>query len=170
MHTARRRTPDYKLSAGTAAQLRALDHMSVGELADQFRALFGFATRSRNKQYLRKRLAWRIQELALGGLSPRALKQIEQLAPQAPVRWQVTLPPQRPDGARGSDPRLPAVGEHLSRRFNGIDHVVTVLEDGFQYGGKHYRSLSQIATTITGTAWNGFRFFGLTPHPPERAS
>ena len=63
MHTTKRPGPEYKLSASTAAQLRALDTMSVGELAEQFRSLFQVPTRSRNKAYLRKRIAWRIQEL-----------------------------------------------------------------------------------------------------------
>jgi hypothetical protein len=174
MHTTKRPGSEYKLSASTAAQLRALDTMSVGELAEQFRTLFQVPTRSRNKAYLRKRIAWRIQELAFGGLPPRALEQIEALAPRAPVRWQpaasaLAETPALPAPA-GRDPRLPPPGATLSRLYDGTLHTVTVLEGGFEYAGKQFRSLSQIAKRITGTPWNGLLFFNLTKRRAERAS
>ena len=78
---------DRATMATFSEQLVALDRMTVGELAEKFREVFGFPTRTRNKPYLRKRLAWQIQALAEGGLSPRALAKIEELAPLAPVRW-----------------------------------------------------------------------------------
>ena len=67
----------------------------------------------------------------------------------------------RAKGARKRDPRLPAPGTLLKRTFGKKEHAVRVLEDGFKYNDKPYRSLSAIAREITGTSWNGFGFFGL---------
>ena len=149
----------------TRRELVALDAMTVGELAEKYRAVFGVPTRTRNKEYLRRHIAWRIQELAEGGLSPRALERIEQLAPQAPVRWQKHIKPDASAGASAvtaepaRDPRLPPVGTVLTRVHNGVEHKVTILADGFEYNGQCHRSLSKVARLIAGTSWNGFAFF-----------
>jgi hypothetical protein len=152
--------------ANTRRELVALEAMTVGELAEKYRALFGVPTRTRNKEYLRKHIAWRIQELAEGGLPPRALERIDQLASQAPDRWQQRVI--KPAAAAGHsalsaeasrDPRLPPVGTVLTRVYNGVEHKVTVLADGFEYNGTRHRSLSKVARLIAGTPWNGFTFF-----------
>ncbi len=65
------------------------------------------------------------------------------------------------DADRERDPRLPAPGSVLSRRYQGAECRVTVLEKGFEYRGERYRSLSKIAREITGTNWNGFLFFAV---------
>lgn len=152
--------------ASTALQLAALEKMSVGELAEKYREVFGEPTRTRNKDYLRKRVATRIQELAEGGLSPRALDLIEQLASEAPVRWRQPVARNGNGDAQvvaitkaPRDARLPAPGTVITRQHDGVEHQVTVLADSFEYNGKPYRSLSKIASTITGTPWNGFLFF-----------
>jgi hypothetical protein len=154
--------------ATVSEQLVALEKMTVGELAEKFREVFGVPTRTRNKPYLRKRVAWRIQELAEGGLSERALAKIEELAPLAPVRWRggqisggpATTPTGTPTSARTRDPRLPAPGSVLVRVHKGVEHRVTVLADGFQFNGERHQSLSKVAKMITGTQWNGHLFFG----------
>jgi len=156
---------DRASAASTARELAGLDKMSVGELAEKYRQVFGEPTRTRNKEYLRKRIAWRIQECAEGGLSPRALERIEQLAPDAPARWR--QPVARKDagapviaiGTAARDPRIPPVGTVLTRIHDGVEHKVTVLADGFEHNGEQHRSLSKIARVITGTPWNGFLFF-----------
>lgn len=156
-----------KTVANIGRELAALKTMSVGELAEKYREVFGEPTRTRNKEYLRKRIAYRLQEQAEGGLSLRALERIEQLAPDAPVRWRqpvvrqdspgnpVVVPITKPT----RDPRLPPPGTILSRRHNGVAHQVTVLDDGFDYNGERYSSLSRVARVITGKAWNGYMFF-----------
>ncbi len=160
---------DRAASATVAEQLAALDKLSVGELVEKYREVFGLPTRTRNKSYLRKKVGWRIQELAEGGLSPRALAKIEELAPLAPVRWRSTQPSPgsavavvaapTPDATR--DPRLPPAGSVLVRVHNGVEHRVTVLADGFEYRGERYQTLSHLARVIAGTPWNGYLFFGL---------
>ncbi len=144
-------------------------------LETKYRTLYGEPTRTRNKGYLRKRLAWRIQELAFGGLSPKALERINQLGDEVPERWRmragVPVPPTEspvvvtaptPLALVPRDPRIPPVGSALRRAFGGRQHEVTVLADGFEYEGEQYRTLSAVALRITGTRWNGFLFFALT--------
>lgn len=174
---------------GVARELAALDGMTVGELAEKFEELFGFPTRTRNKAYLRKRVAWKIQERHEGGLSDRALARIEELAPLAPARWRQRSEKRAADelpiagapvsvegGARSRsdtppakprDPRLPPVGTVLRREHGGETHEVTVGETDFDYRGTRYASLSQVAKAITGTAWNGFLFWGLVKRGPK---
>ena len=62
-----------------------------------------------------------------------------------------------------SDPRNPVIGTRLVREWDGAEHVITVLKDGFDWQGRRYKSLSAVARDITGTQWNGYRFFGLRP-------
>jgi len=144
-------------------ELAALNMMTIGELAAKYREVFGVPTRSRNGGYLRRHIAWRIQEQQEGGLSPRALERIGLLAPQAPARWHEGLAKRKRDTARPEivvrDPRLPPAGTVLTRIYDGAEHKVKVLDQGFEYRGKRYRSLSQIAKLITHTPWNGFTFF-----------
>lgn len=167
--------------AGVAAQLAALREMTVGQLRDRHREVFGEPTRSRNKDYLIKKLAWRIQELAEGGLSDRALAKIDELAADVPVRWRRAPAPKTtasPDAVPEEpvierDPRLPLPGTVLTRAYKGVDHQVTVLTEGFEYQGERHTSLSQIARTITGTNWNGYLFWGLkrrTKRKPQAAA
>jgi hypothetical protein len=151
-----------------AKQVEAVQSMSMAELIAKYQEVFGVPTLTRNKPYLRKKVGWRIQELAEGGLSPRALAQIEKLAPLAPVRWRTPLPEAKEALAliatpkpKPRDPRLPPPGTVLVRLFRGVEHRAIVLEDGFEYRGERYESLSPIAYLISGTRWNGYLFFNL---------
>jgi hypothetical protein len=60
-----------------------------------------------------------------------------------------------------SDSRNPVIGTRLLREWDGVEHTVTVTKDGYEFEGRLYKSLSAIARTITGTQWNGWRFFGI---------
>ena len=157
------RRADRETMASVRGALAGLTTMTVGELAERYREVFGTPSRSRNKGYLRKHIAWRLQERIEGGLSERALDRIRELAPQAPVRWR------RPSGKRDQtqasgapevrDPRLPPVGSVLTRLHDGVEHKVWVRAGGFDYNGQRHRSLSKIARLITGKSWNGYLFF-----------
>ena len=165
-----------------AAELAKLEKITVKELMAKYQEVFGEETRSRNKQYLIKKIAWRIQEIAEGGLSGKALKRIDELAENAPIRQRQHFgkngngkiktiviekkTEQKIDTNR--DNRLPAVGETISKIYKGKEYTVKMLEKGFDYNGLAYRSLSKIAKEITGTTWNGFLFFGLTKTKKEK--
>lgn len=139
-------------------ELAALDTMTVGELAQKYQEVLGRPTRTRNKDYLRRHIAWNIQAQREGRPAPRALDHLRALACQAPLRWRASAPAVEPP-KKTRDPRLPRPGTVLTRLRDGVEHHVTVLAEGFAYDGKRYPSLSSIAKVITGKDWNGFRFF-----------
>jgi hypothetical protein len=68
-----------------------------------------------------------------------------------------------------ADPRNPVTGTKLLREWDGVEHAVTVLKDGFDWRGRKFKSLSAVAREITGTRWNGYRFFGLRERKREEA-
>jgi len=160
------------MSLNITKEVAALEQMTVGQLQDRYVQVFGEPVRSRHRQYLIRRIAWRLQANAEGGLSERALRRAEELANDADVR----LTPPRVENLTGrprlantksvrvpvpTDPRLPAPGGQITRNYKGRLVVVTVLAEGFEYLGDRYRSLTAVAKVITGSHMNGFRFFGL---------
>ena len=135
------------------AQLAALPEKTPAELKQLWRELYNREPPSYNKPFLVKRLAYRIQELAYGGLSARAEAKLNVLIEEEDRRVK-GLPSLR-KGDR------PIAGTRLIRQWQGVEHCVTVLDDGFEYQGARYRSLSAIARAIAGTRWNGWVFFGV---------
>ena len=145
-------------------RIAALESMTMRELRETWAEVFGYASASHNHAYMRKKIAWRLQEIAEGGLSERARKRVAELAPNAPVHHRpLSVQPAAKTKplASARDPRLPPAGTVLRRDHKGAMHEVTVLESGFTYKGGRYPSLSTIAKAITGTTWNGLVFFGL---------
>ncbi len=156
-------------------ELHRIQRLSVGELQVEWSRLHnGDACRSRNRTYLVKRLCWRVQELRHGGLSDRARARIDELAPDLFVRAKtprealdaatVANQPKPADPVSGPkrDPRLPAPGSVLTRQYHGREIRVVTLDDGFEWNGQHFSSLSAVARAITGAKWNGRLFFNLT--------
>jgi hypothetical protein len=152
-------------------EVAALQQMTVGELHERYAEVFGEPARSRHKQYLVRRIAWRLQANAEGDLSERARRRAEDLAEDAEVR---TTPPR--DAARrhttaesqqekkapvSTDPRLPSPGTSITRNYKGKTIEVRILRDGLEYDGRRFKSLSAVAKAITGSHMNGFRFFNL---------
>ena len=141
--------------ADVPRRLAALKTISPGALKQQWRELFGTEPPPYNRRFLEHRLAYRVQELAYGGLKQETLARLEALGEQFDG-GKVTV-----RRMRGDD--KPIAGTQLIREYQGIEHVVTVTRDGFAYQGRPYQSLSAIARHITGTRWNGRVFFGLRP-------
>ncbi|HEV7264136.1 MAG TPA: DUF2924 domain-containing protein [Falsiroseomonas sp.] len=134
-------------------RLAALQSAPTAELKDQWRTLFGKEPPPFNRAYIQSRLAYRIQELAYGGLKPETRARLEALGEQLDG-GNVVLRRVRADSR-------PLPGTRLLREYDGVQHVVTVRADDFEFEGRPYRSLSAIARHITGTRWNGWTFFGL---------
>ncbi len=131
------------------ARLSSLKTTSTPELKVLWKELFESDAPPFNRQYLESRLAYRIQELAYGGLSKETRKRLrETAAPHA-------------GNSQARKPTIFSVGTVLRREWRGGIYTVTVLADGYEYEGKRYRSLSRVTREITGTAWNGHAFFGL---------
>ena len=139
--------------ASVMAQLAAMKAMSVNELKEKWEALFGNKAPNNSRAFLELRIGYRIQELSFGGLSKETRRTLDLLADEVEgksIRKSMI-----------SDPRNPIIGTRLIREFQGTEHTVTVMKDGFDWQGRRYKSLSAIAKAISGGTWNGYRFFGL---------
>jgi hypothetical protein len=135
------------------ARIAALKAQPITNLKQQWRDLFETEPPPYNRRFMEHRLAYRIQELAYGGLKPETLKQLKALGQELDGG----------DPARRRQPanERPIAGTRLIREYQGVEHCVTVRDEGFEYQGRPFKSLSAIARAITGTLWNGLLFFGL---------
>ena len=139
--------------ADVLGRLAALQVAPIATLKRQWLELFGKEAPPWNRAYITSRLAYRIQESAYGGLKPETRARLEALGEQL-------------DGGNIVLRRIqansrPLAGTRLLRQWQGVEHVVTVRRDDFEFEGRPYQSLSAIARHITGTRWNGWTFFGL---------
>ena len=123
--------------------------MSAPELQKMWRDLYDSDAPTYNRVYLEQRLTYRLQEIAYGGLSEKTIEKLKKL------RNGKTADAQRRRIVK------PPAGTVLVKEYQGIEHRIRVLQDGFDYSGQKFKSLSAIAFKITGTHWNGPRFFGL---------
>ena len=136
------------------ARLAALKTTSTPDLKQQWRDLFDSEPPPFNRRYLESRIAYRIQELAYGGLKPETVQRLERLGEE------LDGGDKKKRGMRLNRDR-PITGTRLLREWQGVEQIVTVTADGFEWQGRPYKSLSAIARAITGTRWNGWVFFGL---------
>jgi hypothetical protein len=148
-------------------EIESLRRLKTKELKLRYRSMFGEDSPSSNHQHLFRRIAWRLQAQAEGGLSEAAKQRAAQLGEDLDLRlraprafWDELIRARSASESR-RDLRLPPVGTILERSYRGKTIVVTVLELGFTYDGQTFGSLSAIAHLVTGTRWNGFLFFGL---------
>jgi hypothetical protein len=139
--------------------LSRLPELDIGELRQQWRGLYKAEAPPRlARDLLVRAVAYRMQELALGGLRPEPQRRLRQIAQDlketgtARIRARRELKP----------------GTRLMRQWHGCIYEVLVLDDGFSWQGTRYRSLSAVARTITGTAWSGPLFFGVKPSRSSR--
>ena len=137
----------------TLAQVTALKILPTSTLKQRWRDLFETEPPPYNRRFLESRLAYRIQELAYGGLRPETVARLEELGEQ--------LDGGKIDVRRKRGDDRPIAGTKLIREWQGVEHAVTVTNGGYEWQGRPYRSLSAIANAITGTRWNGWVFFGL---------
>jgi hypothetical protein len=148
-------------------EINQLRQMTTAQLRLRYQELFGQVSHSNHKDYLFRRIAWRMQALSQGGLSARARLFAQRISQDADLRL---CPPNKSTHAQPlrvitsapADPRVPAPGTILVKRYKKDTITVTVLEHGFQHGERVYKSLSAIARQVTGTQWNGYSFFGLS--------
>lgn len=133
------------------AQIAALKSMPTNALKNKWRELYDNEPPAFNRTYLESRLAYRIQELTFGGLNKDTQRRIASLKDE--------LLDNKP--RQHIDPTRPPIGAILVREFQGVEHRVRVLADGFEYQGRTYKSLSALARLISGVNWSGPMFFGL---------
>ena len=137
-------------------QLAEIQDMAYAALKEKWRSLYGTEPPVYKRQHMVRRLAYRVQELAYGGLPDETKAELERIA-EGDERQRQTARAERrrPNGTH------PLAGTRLVREWNGQRHEVTAIEGGFEYNGRKYRSLSAIAKAITGAHWSGPQFFGL---------
>ncbi len=163
------------LNVGT--MVSELRRMTVPELRRKYAEVHGEETRSRHREHLIRRIAWRAQANEEGDLPERARRRALEIASDADLRTRApalngAAAAQSPAGSGRTvtkpievptDPRLPMPGTLLMREYKGRTIHVRVLPSGFDYEGTVYRSLSAVARAVTGAHWNGYLFFGLQP-------
>jgi DUF2924 family protein len=144
------------------AEIAYLAGLGNDELKARWKATYGTAAPLRMKcDLLRYAVAYRMQERALGGLKSAICRLLDRMADDAAARRSVkATPPARKLGA----------GAVLIRQWGGVDHEVTVLEEGLLFRGKRHRSLSEVARVITGSRWSGPLFFGLKAPAKEMSA
>ena len=134
-------------------RVAALKTLPIPALKAQWRELFETEPPPYNRRFLEHRLAYRIQELTYGGLKPETVARRRDLGKE--------LDGGDPANRRRHHQDRPLAGTRLIREWQGVDYCVTVRDDGYEYQGCPYKSLSAVARAITGTQWNGWTFFGL---------
>jgi hypothetical protein len=146
------------MSTSLLKQIADLERRSLAELQDRWRQLCGTEPPRYNREFMVRRLAYRLQELAHGGLRHETRDQMNQLLEDAGYNELGGL-------TAGAGPQAhrdqPMPGTRLIREWDGRRYEVTAVDGGFEFEGRRYRSLSAIAKAITGTHWNGRAFFGL---------
>jgi hypothetical protein len=141
-------------------QIADLQNLSYEELKERWEMLYGGTPPAYNKTFILKRLAYRIQELAYGGLSENAKVMMREVLDANGFNEKAC-----DDGRRRRERKqkegMPVAGTRLTREWNGRRCEVIVVPGGFEFEGRPYKSLSAITKAITGTHWNGPAFFGL---------
>ena len=169
--SARHKSGEPSSSIGQAAsrhvvseeELSRLLTLDIGELRQRWRGLYKTqAPPHLSRELLVRAVAYRMQEVARGGLRPEPQRQLRRIAQQFKETG---------DATTRARPELKP-GTRLMRQWQGRTYDVMVLDDGFSWHGTRYRSLSATARAITGTAWSGPLFFGLKPNrsTPRRSS
>jgi hypothetical protein len=154
------------------AEVARLMKMTVPQLRIRHMELFGEPASSNHRGHLTRRMAWRLQTESEGGLPEETRQLALAVARDAALRIRIAgaaahgaVEAGRTATTRltdSHDARLPMPGSLLVKQHKGATHVVKVLDCGFDYDGRLYRSLSAVAQKITGTKWNGYLFFGCT--------
>jgi hypothetical protein len=140
---------------------RAPPELDLTELRQQWRTLYKCdAAPHLSRELLLRAVAYRLQEVALGGLRPEHQRQLCQFAQQFKETGEIR---------RRARLELKS-GTRLLREWRGRSHEVLALDHGFSWQGTHYRSLSAVARKITGTPWSGPLFFGLKQNRPATRS
>lgn len=137
--------------------IQELQNLSREELIRKWQKVFKAEPPAQSKTtFLVQHLSWELQAKKYGGLSASAKKKLEKLATELAKNKELSI-----ENITASSTIEIKAGTKLIREYQGRKHEVTVLEKGFEYNGKKYKSLSAIANEITGTRWNGKVFFGV---------
>ena len=150
-----------------------LPRLSAPQLQAVHREMFGAEHPIANCQHLRRKIAWHLQAAKEGGLPESVRQYAIAIARGAELRVRIAENLSRRQKeipldqsvttavVQTRDARLPMPGSLIVKKYKDKTLVVKVRDDGFEYEGRRFTSLSNIAGEVTGTRWNGFAFFGL---------
>jgi Protein of unknown function (DUF2924) len=141
-------------------RIAALNELPAQQLRDEWRRLYRGQPPRLSRDLLIRTIAYRMQELVYGGLSKATQRKLAALTKELRVKGSIVVTPDK----------SVRPGTRLVREWRGRTHTVVVTEDGFEYAGRTFPSLTKIAHAITGTHWSGPRFFGLIPKPASNGS
>jgi hypothetical protein len=164
-----RKRPFLIRSGASVVDLDRLARATPSELQRFYRQIFGCDVPAGSTELARRKIAWHAQSWREGGLPESARKHALAIARESSLRIQMrrgsselSLRHSTVTGiVSNHDSRLPMAGSIIVKEHRGKTLMVRVLDDGFEYDGRRFASLSAIAKEITGTKWNGFLFFGL---------
>ena len=151
---------DPKRLSSEPAELPVPEGASLEELRREWRRLYRSEPPKISRDLLIRGIGYRLQEIEHGGLGKSTRRKLKTLAKMFLTTGRVS-----PDPGLSLKP-----GARLVREWHGHTHTVTVTEDGFEYAGMNYPSLTKVAKKITGAHWSGPRFFGLKRARPSRSS
>jgi hypothetical protein len=157
-------------------RIAQLQKMGLGELRVEYERVFGKTTKSRSRKHLYTIIAKKLQETAEQSESHKPQKSAltskfqpkRKRSKQSSRKGKSQQRKRRSRTLGATDPRLPKVGTIITKIYKGKKVNVKVLDNGFEYAGRQFRSLSAVAREVTGSIWNGYLFFGLTPRPKKK--
>lgn len=142
-----------------------LEEKSLDDLKTKYKEIFsGEEPPSNNKTFLWRKIAYKLQEQEYGILSAKAQDRLKALIEEFDPINNKALRPNTPAlvlPESAKDKRLPIPGTVITKEYKDAKHRIKVLEKGFEYNAKIYKTLSAIAKEITGAHWNGYLFFSL---------
>ena len=148
-----------------STQIEALKKAPLNELQRRYKELFkGEDIAIHKRTYLQRKIAYKLQEFERGGLSVKAKQRLEALIQEYEPINNKALRPDKPvinQSAPVKDRRLPIPGTIITKKYKGTSYQIKVLEKGFEYNGKIYKSLTAVAKEMSGAHWNGYLFFNL---------
>jgi len=136
-----------------ARQIQELKDKNTSDLKQLWRDYFQAEPPPYQRVFLSRALAYRIQELTYGGLTPKAENKLNAMIAEEQGKRTIRR--------RRSSASLPVAGTRLVREWRGERYEIVIMQDGFEYAGRRWNSLTAIAQHITGSHWNGLVFFGL---------
>ncbi len=149
-------------------EIQELRAMPVPDLVARYEAAYGKRPRVKHKEWLWRRIAWRVQEQRYGGLSTTAKNRLDELIAELDLPLGERSTTVTGELKPSTKPAMPAVGTTLAREWRGTEVRVTVVEGGVEHEGVVHRSLSAAAKAITGSHCSGPAWFGLTKRKVAR--
>ncbi len=154
------------MAESNLTQIMSLKQKSLGELKTKYKEFFGQDAPSSNKVFLWRKIAYRLQELECGTVPEEIQGKIQELIKKYDPVNNTNIRPDNGNGQIGKnksnrDRRLPIPGTLITKEYKGKKYELKILEKGFEYNNKTYKSLSAIAKEVTGAHWNGYLFFNL---------